>query len=108
MKMFVLKIIKRSGRPSPISENGPSDKWVRKFLKRHPELHMRKPQTIDGGRVRMANPNVMSQYFTLLKDTVDKLGKALIFYLKFKKLSRFIKYKVLIIILRLDPKFFNS
>ncbi|XP_033747537.1 uncharacterized protein LOC117332656 [Pecten maximus] len=74
IKTFVRGIVKKSGRTSTIGENGPSNKWFRGFLKRHPDLKMRKPQTIDGGRVRMANKTVMKQYFDLLHNTMEKHG----------------------------------
>ncbi|XP_069134293.1 uncharacterized protein [Argopecten irradians] len=74
IKLFIRQILKKSGRKNILGPSGPSDKWIRKFLKRNPQLHMRKPQTIDGGRARMANGNVMQQHFALLKQTVHQLG----------------------------------
>lgn len=55
-------------------ETGPSEKWFRNFLKRHPELNERNPEKQDRARSRMANTTVMDQYFQLLQKEVTRLG----------------------------------
>lgn len=42
------------------TNKGPSNKWLRCFLKRHPEISMRTPDSIDRGRFGMANTTVMN------------------------------------------------
>lgn len=51
--------------------NGPSEKWWRGFKGRHPDISLRRPDQLDRGRTRMANENVVREYFELL-DTVIK------------------------------------
>ncbi|KAJ8305255.1 hypothetical protein KUTeg_015800 [Tegillarca granosa] len=55
-------------------EIGPSHKWFRNFYKRHSKLKEGQAETQDRGRSRMANIRVMDQYFTLLKETLDRLN----------------------------------
>ena len=44
LKQFVMAIIKKSGRPTRINmQQGPSKKWIRKFLKRQTDLKWRRP-----------------------------------------------------------------
>ena len=45
-----------------------------KILKKRHNLTNRKPDNVDGGRLRMANTTVWKQYFDLLEATIDKLG----------------------------------
>lgn len=42
------------------TNKGPSNKWLSCFLKRHPEISMRTPDSIDRGRYGMANTTVMN------------------------------------------------
>ena len=57
-------------------ENGPSRKYMRSFFKRHPELTKRQAETVDRGRINMANDETVNKYFDLWKTTLVKLGIA--------------------------------
>ena len=57
-------------------ETGPSRKYMRSFFKRHRELTKRQAETVDRGRINMANDGTVKQYFDLLKRTLVKLGIA--------------------------------
>jgi hypothetical protein len=79
LRCYVIAIIKTAGREQSTSMNmdkGPSDKWVRHFLGRHPELAERVPEPQEKSRARMSNQTVMDQYFQLLAKTVHDLGLA--------------------------------
>lgn len=78
IKTFARGIIAKAGRQMPGSAAGPSNKWFRGFLSRHPRLSMKIPQVIDGGRTRMSNESVMTQHFELLSQTIETLGRSLV------------------------------
>ena len=48
-------------------ETGPSDKWFRGFLARHPCLSERTPENLDMSRARMSSQETMDGWFGLLK-----------------------------------------
>ncbi|XP_062588917.1 uncharacterized protein LOC134250567 [Saccostrea cucullata] len=76
IKAFVREIIDKEGN-SLINVNtvsGPSDKWFRGFLKRHPDIALRTPDSIDRGRYGMANSTVMRDHFQLLEKCLTDLG----------------------------------
>ena len=74
LKQFVVAIIKRSGRPTRIDLNtGPSKKWIRKFLNRHKDIKLRRPDRADKGRLQVTQEQVEG-YFNLLGNTLKKLG----------------------------------
>lgn len=74
IKSFARSIALKGGRQLAGSGIGPSNKWFRSFLSRHPRLSMKKPQLVDSGRTRMSNENVMDQHFALLLATIERLG----------------------------------
>lgn len=75
LKAYVVAIVKSSSRPSRFNlDKGPSSRWIRKFLTRHPTISERIPEQQEKSRTRMANMTVMTQYFKLLEDTVQELG----------------------------------
>lgn len=48
--------------------------WYQGFMVRHPQLSLRKPEGLSALRANMLNRNVVSGYFTLLGDTLEKLN----------------------------------
>ncbi|XP_060575063.1 uncharacterized protein LOC132732603 [Ruditapes philippinarum] len=68
IRVYVREILRRTGRVSLICmETGPSDKWFRGFLARHPQLSERTPENLDKSRARMSSQNTMDGWFELLK-----------------------------------------
>lgn len=69
LKTYATEIIKASGHNEPPvglhfnPQNGPSDKWCRKFLCKHPNLAERIPEQRDKGRMKMSNTTVVTQFF---------------------------------------------
>ena len=53
-------------------ENLASLKWWRGFRDRHPELSLRKPESIDHGRVAHAKPDIIRTYFDVLDATLEE------------------------------------
>ena len=72
-KAYCWAIAKRSGRHHSFSKKGPSEKWWSTFRRRNPGIALRKADTLDRGRARMANETVMKQYFTFWM-TLKRLG----------------------------------
>lgn len=48
-------------------------KWLRLFLKRHPQLSIRKPQALSMSRIRGFTPENVSAFFSLLKPELVKI-----------------------------------
>ncbi|XP_060581287.1 uncharacterized protein LOC132737921 [Ruditapes philippinarum] len=66
IRAFTRAIIKKSGRDTKINMlNGPSHEWIRKFLKRHPELSEKHPDVLDRDRAHVTNKEI-TEYFNLL------------------------------------------
>ena len=74
IKGFAWALLIRSGREKQFKERGPTEKWWRGFKKRHPELSLRTPDSLDRGRSRMANENVVKSHFNTLKKTLQENG----------------------------------
>ena len=74
LKSIVKHILKRSKRHTLIDrERGPSQKWVRKFLKRHPDIASRTPDNLERARAEVTQTQI-DNYFVLLSNTVKRLG----------------------------------
>lgn len=70
-------IIKEQSQDNELTVNvnyGPSNKWFRGFMKRHPELRIRTPDSIDRGRYGMANTTVINNHFQLLEKCLKDMG----------------------------------
>ena len=73
LRTYIISLCKSKESTSLFNlEKGPSDKWFQAFVKRHPELTEREAERYDRARARMSNSNVMTQYFELLNETVDR------------------------------------
>ena len=71
---IVKNILKKSKRETLIdTDKGPSKKWVRKFLTRHPDITSRIPDNLERARAEVTQTQIDS-YFVLLNDTVKRLG----------------------------------
>ena len=46
-------------------------KWLSQFLKRHPDISLKKARNLSIARAMGANPTVISQWYTLLKEVMD-------------------------------------
>ena len=74
VRKYVIALVKKSGRKTLFNlEKGPSDKWFRHLLNRHPELTERQPEQQQRSRARMANGSVMNHYFDLLESEIRRL-----------------------------------
>jgi hypothetical protein len=49
------------------SNKGPSDGWLGGFIQRHPEISLRRPSFLDGGRFAMARQSTVNKYFDLME-----------------------------------------
>lgn len=47
--------------------------WYEGFMRRHPQLAIRKPEGLSAARGMMLNKHVVTSYFQLLEDTMNKL-----------------------------------
>ena len=58
------------------SEVGPSKKYMRGFYHRHPKLSDRNAETVDRGRINMANKDTINDYFETLRKALIETGIA--------------------------------
>ena len=73
--VFAWAISLCSGRGNRFSaELGPGDHWWSNFRKRHPELTLRKVDKLDRSRAECLDPEVVKEYFELLKRTMNEHG----------------------------------
>ena len=54
-------------------DKSPGKDWFDGFMKRHPDLSIRKPEKLTTARARMLNPVVVTNYFNDLDALLDKL-----------------------------------
>ncbi|WAR16826.1 hypothetical protein MAR_031420 [Mya arenaria] len=54
------------------SLKGPSNKWMRCFMKRHPELSERMAEYLDKARASMSTPEVMDTFFSFWGEIIAK------------------------------------
>ena len=60
------------GTAHKFGKNGPSDKWFRQFLGRHPEISFRTPEKLSTLRKANSTKEVIGPYFDKLKELVEK------------------------------------
>ena len=68
---FAWAIAIRAGKKKLFSDTGPTMHWWINFRKRHPQLTLRKVDTLERNRAECLNPEVVKEYFDLLKKTLD-------------------------------------
>ena len=60
--------------PNPFRDGVPGDDWWRLFIKRHPEVFKRKPQTLQMVRAKAATSDIVDHwFFQCLKPVLDDL-----------------------------------
>ena len=72
---LVVAIAKTSNRETQMNldKKGPSKKWLKRFIKKHPELTERRPDNLERARAEVTKEQI-DQYFQLLGDTLERLG----------------------------------
>ena len=74
IKAFAWSIAKRHKNTRFNKDKRPGHSWWDSFKKRNRnEITLRKPDSLDRGRSRMANQTVIDQHFNLLKKTLEEL-----------------------------------
>ena len=74
LKALVRAAVLQMKKKTPFNlEKGPSDKWVRSFIKRHRDLTLRIADKLDDSRASLSQEEV-DQYFTLLQKTIERHG----------------------------------
>ena len=72
VKAFAWSIAKRSGKCDRFNlEYGPGEKWRTLFKQRHPELALRRSDTLERSRAETLNPAILNEYFDLLYSILD-------------------------------------
>ena len=75
VKAFAWAIAKRSGRSNRFNpEYGPGNHWWSLFKQRHPSLALHKSDNLERSRAEALNPAIVSEYFDLLRTTLEKNG----------------------------------
>lgn len=73
VKAFAWAVAKRSGSDQRFNtELGPSDHWWANFMKRHPQLSLRRTDSLERNRAEAFNQKVVDEYFELLEKSLDK------------------------------------
>ena len=68
------KIIKGLILKTPFGKGIPGTGWFQGLKRRHPELNVKKLQKVSITRAKAMNKETVSNYFDLLKETLDKLN----------------------------------
>ncbi|CAG8831300.1 15787_t:CDS:2, partial [Cetraspora pellucida] len=61
----VIDIVRRNRRPYPFGENGPGQKWWKRFMNDYPELSFCIPQALNEACAQKANPNIDETGFVI-------------------------------------------
>ena len=71
---FAWAVAIRAGKEQYFSDTGPTMHWWVNFRKRHPQLTLRKVDKLERSRAECLSPEVVKEYFDLLKKTLDENG----------------------------------
>ena len=71
---FAWAIAIRCGRHHCFSDSGPTKRWWLGFRRRHPKLSLRKVDKLERSRAECLSPEVVCEYFELLKKTLSDKG----------------------------------
>ena len=70
---FAWAIAKRSGKADRFNQDvGPGKHWWSNLSKRHPRLSLRRTDKLERSRAECSNPEVVDEYFELLKKVLDE------------------------------------
>ena len=71
VKAFAWAIAKRSGNDARFSpEQGPSEHWWQLYRKRHPNIVLRKSDSLERTRAEAFNEVIVTEYFEILRNTL--------------------------------------
>lgn len=70
---IVGEYVTKNNIPNPFKNNIPGEDWFLKFKKRH-NLSIKKPEALEYARKKNTDPFVISEYFELLKKTLESLN----------------------------------
>ena len=72
-KAFAWAIAKRTGKSDRFhTEYGPGDHWWALFKTRHPQLALRRTDSLERYRAEYLNPGIVREYFNLLEKTLSE------------------------------------
>ena len=75
VKAFAWSIAKRCGTCDRFNtEYGPGEKWWTLFKQRHPQLALRRSDTLERSRADALNPTIVNEYYDLLYTVLDDNG----------------------------------
>lgn len=75
VKAFAWAIAKRSGQEGRFNrETGPGERWWVNFRQRHPQITLRRTDQLERSRAEALNPHIVSEYFSLLRKTLEESG----------------------------------
>lgn len=70
---LVGQFVNSNNLQTPFKDGVPGEDWFLGFCKRH-KLSLKKPQSVEVSRKKSCNPFTIHEYFTLLENTITKLG----------------------------------
>jgi hypothetical protein len=68
-----LAIRNKLSHPFSLGKQSAGKKWIKLFIKRHPELSLRKPQAVPAARVKGFNRENVSVFFSILETETEKI-----------------------------------
>ena len=75
VKAFAWSIAKRCGTSNRFnSEYGPGEKWWVSFRQRHPQLALRRCDSLERSRAEALSPAIVNEYYDLLYSVLDDNG----------------------------------
>jgi len=74
IKVIAYRIAASSGRPHPFKESSAGRDWYEGFMKRHPQLSLRKPEALSYARAKNANAKVIENFFVKLASVCAHLN----------------------------------
>ncbi|XP_053392842.1 uncharacterized protein LOC128546037 [Mercenaria mercenaria] len=74
-RCYIREVIRKSGRDTTVNQDsGPSDKWFRGLMKRHPELSESTPENMGKSRTRMSSQKTRDVLFQVLDRVLEENG----------------------------------
>ena len=73
-KVIAYCIVETTGRPHPFKNGSAGRDWYEGFLKRHPQLTLRKPEALSYARAKNANAKAIEDFFAKLAAVCARLN----------------------------------
>ncbi|CAB3224863.1 unnamed protein product [Arctia plantaginis] len=72
LKLLVKQYVESKQLKTPFTDNKPGDDWYLSFMKRHPELSLKKPEHLQKARVDARKPYIVYDFYNTLKCVMNE------------------------------------